>query len=95
MANKGRIFVNQSVSFPPQLLAAAKKRAKNLGLSFSTYVQKCLERDLAERPPIIFAEAPDQDHLAVAEPKAERSRSTPSAPSAKSPPIAPTLRRSH
>jgi hypothetical protein len=67
MAKKGRIYVNQSVSFPPQLLAAAKRRAKNLGLSFSTYVQKCLERDLAERPPIIFAERADEGHLAVAE----------------------------
>ena len=63
MPKKGRIYVNQSVSFPPQLLAAAKKRAKNLGLSFSTYVQKCLERDLAERPAIIFAERGDDDLL--------------------------------
>jgi hypothetical protein len=72
MPKKGRVYLNQSVSFPPQLLAAAKKRAKNLGLSFSTYVQKCLERDLAERPAIIFAERGDDAHLAVAEGKSER-----------------------
>ncbi len=73
MPKKGRVYLNQSVSFPPALLAAAKKRAKNLGLSFSTYVQKCLERDLAERPAIIFAEPGDDSHLAVAEGKSDRS----------------------
>jgi len=75
MAKKGRIYVNQSVSFPPPLLAAAKKRAKNLGLAFSTYVQKCLERDLAERPAIIFSERADDIHLAAAEdpPRSKKS----------------------
>ena len=72
MPKKGRVYVNQSVSFPPAMLAAAKKRAKNLGLSFSTYVQKCVERDLAERPPIIFSEPGDGGHLAVAEGKTDR-----------------------
>ncbi|MGH7997004.1 MAG: hypothetical protein ACREFX_11690 [Opitutaceae bacterium] len=56
MAKSGRIYVNQSVSFPPALLAVAKKRAANLGLPFSAYVQKCVERDLAERQPIVFHE---------------------------------------
>ena len=46
MPRTGRIYLSQSVSFPPELLAAAKRRAANLGLSFSTYVQKCIERDL-------------------------------------------------
>lgn len=62
MAKSGRTYVNQSVSFPPELLDAAKDRADNLGLAFSTYVQKCLERDLAERGAIVFEEkAPDSD----------------------------------
>lgn len=67
MPKSGRVYVNQSVSFPPQLLAAAKKRAKNLGLPFSSYVQKCVERDLIERPPIVFAERPDDTGLMVAD----------------------------
>lgn len=67
MSKTGRIHVNQSVSFPPPLLAAAKKRARNLGLSFSAYVQKCVERDLKERPSIIFEEHGDDSHLAVAD----------------------------
>jgi hypothetical protein len=58
MAKTGRTYTNQSVSFPPALLAAAKKRASNLGLPFSAYVQKCIERDLLERRPIVFQEAP-------------------------------------
>src|SRR6185437_7010193 len=48
MAKTGRVYVNQSVSFPPALLEAAKKRARSLGLGFSTYVRKCLEQDLRE-----------------------------------------------
>jgi hypothetical protein len=82
MPKTGRVYVNQSVSFPPGLLQAAKKRAANLGLTFSTYVQKCLERDLAERGAIIFTEAREQADLAVADdaagaakhPKAKRGR---------------------
>ena len=38
--DKGRTFVTQSISFPPELLASAKQRAERLGLPFSTYVQK-------------------------------------------------------
>ncbi len=38
------------------MLAEAKERARNLGLSFSTYVQKCVERDLATREAIVFSE---------------------------------------
>lgn len=56
MGKSGRTYQNQSVSFPPAMLSAAKRRADNLGLSFSAYVQKCIERDLAERPPIVFHE---------------------------------------
>jgi len=67
MPKTGRIYVNQSISFPPALLQAAKKRASNLGLPFSAYVQKCLERDLAERGAIIFREAGEAAHLAVAD----------------------------
>jgi hypothetical protein len=58
MPRTGRIYLSQSVSFPPELLAAAKRRAANLGLSFSTYVQKCIERDLSERKAIVFDETP-------------------------------------
>jgi len=54
--SSGRIFVNKSVSFDPEMLAQAKKRAANLGLRFSTYVQKCVERDLAVREAIVFEE---------------------------------------
>jgi len=57
MPKRGRSYVNQSVSFPPRLLADAKARARNLGLSFSAFVQKCLERDLLDRPDIIFRES--------------------------------------
>jgi len=57
MPKRGRSYVNQSVSFPPRLLADAKVRARNLGLSFSAFVQKCLERDLLDRPDIIFRES--------------------------------------
>lgn len=67
MPKKGRYYLNQSVSFPPDMLAAAKRRAESLGLSFSTYVQKCVERDLAERGPIVFREYADAPPLAVAE----------------------------
>ena len=56
MYREGRIFVTQSISFPPQLLASIKERASNLGLSLSAYVQKCLERDLETRSAIIFDE---------------------------------------
>lgn len=57
MPRTGRIYVSQSVSFPPGLLAESKKRADNLGLAFSTYVQKCIERDLQERGAIVFEES--------------------------------------
>jgi hypothetical protein len=69
MPRLGRVYVTQSVSFPPALLDAARKRARNLGLSFSTYVQKCLERDLAERGAIVFQEYEEPVRLALAEKK--------------------------
>ena len=68
MEKSGRTFVSQSISFPPGLLAQAKERCAKLGLSFSAYVQKCIERDLAERGAIIYEEK-DDDQLAVAEKK--------------------------
>jgi len=52
----GRTHVNQGISFPPTLLADAKERAKKLGLAFSQYVQKCVERDLTTREAIVFEE---------------------------------------
>jgi len=61
--------VNQSISFPPGLLAAARERARNLGLSFSAYVQKCLERDLAERGAIIFSESDRPPQMAAESPQ--------------------------
>jgi hypothetical protein len=33
-----------------------KERAANLGLPLSSYVQKCLEKDLATREAIVFEE---------------------------------------
>lgn len=56
MSGKGRVFVTQSISFPPRLLASVKERAANLGLPLSSYVQKCLERDLETRSAIVFEE---------------------------------------
>ena len=70
--------MNQSVSFPPDLLAAARKRARNMGLSFSAYVQKCLERDLAERGAIVFTESDGKTPMA-----AEPPQSAPESPRAK------------
>ena len=67
MPKRGRVYVNRSISFPPDLLAAARKRARNLGLPFSAYIQKCLERDLAERGPIVFTEREEGGTLAAAE----------------------------
>lgn len=83
MAKAGRTYVNQSISFPPELLAAAKERADKLGLAFSAYVQKCIERDLAERGAIVYVEA-NPPQLAVAEAEAspaKRKSSKPSEPS--------------
>ena len=71
---KGRTFVTQSISFHPSLLARAKERAERLGLPFSTYVQKCLERDLVSRDPIVFEER-DATELMVAEESSSGSRS--------------------
>ncbi len=70
MAKSGRSYVNQSVSFPPRLLADAKARARNLGLSFSAFVQKCLERDLSDRPDIIFRESGGAAQMAAEPPQA-------------------------
>lgn len=64
---KGRTFVSQSISFPPELLARAKDRSERLGLPFSTYVQKCIERDLIARDPIVFSERDPASGLMVAE----------------------------
>ena len=69
MAKRGRFYVNQSISFPPALLAAARKRSANLGLSFSAYVQKCLERDLQERGPIVFREVEGVPQMAAEAPQ--------------------------
>jgi hypothetical protein len=79
MPKRGRSYVNQSVSFPPKLLADAKARARNLGLSFSAYVQKCLERDLADRPDIIFRE-PGGAQMAPEPPQAAQEAPRPRHP---------------
>jgi hypothetical protein len=70
MPKRGRSYVNQSISFPPKLLADAKLRARNLGLSFSAFVQKCLERDLAERPDVIYRESGGDPAMAAEPPQA-------------------------
>jgi hypothetical protein len=72
--DKGRTFVSQSISFPPELLASAKTRSERLGLPFSTYVQKCIERDLLSRDPIVFSER-EPAALMVAEDAATPPRS--------------------
>jgi hypothetical protein len=78
---KGRTFVTQSISFHPELLGRAKQRAERLGLPFSTYVQKCLEKDLLARDPIIFNER-DTPELMAAEdpPAADKPRRRPAVP---------------
>jgi hypothetical protein len=75
MAKSGRSYVNQSISFPPKLLADSKVRAKNLGLSFSAFVQKCLERDLSDRPDIIFRESGGAAQMAAEPPQAPQEPS--------------------
>jgi hypothetical protein len=77
MPKRGRYFVNQSVSFPPALLAAARKRSANLGLAFSAYVQKCLEKDLLERGSIVFAEFDSPALMAAEAPPAKAESQKP------------------
>ena len=74
MPKSGRIYVSQSVSFPPGLLSEAKKRARNVGLPFSRYVQKCIERDLTERGAIIFDEPGDASRLVAEDSPSAGSR---------------------
>jgi hypothetical protein len=71
--------MNQSVSFPPELLAAARRRARNLGLPFSAYVQKCIERDLAERGAITFTEFDGHAPMAAEAPQAKPEPARPRA----------------
>ena len=80
MSKTGRVYLNQSVSFPPDMLAEAKKRARNLGLSFSTYVQKCLERDLIERKAIVFQETEESSRFAAEEGPSGRAAPRPGRP---------------
>jgi hypothetical protein len=82
MPKRGRVYTNQSVSFPPGLLARAKERARRLGLAFSAYVQKCVERDLEEGGNIVFAEREEPARTAAEEagPVAAPRRLRPSPP---------------
>ena len=80
MPKRGRFYVNQSVSFPPALLAAARTRAANLGLSFSAYVQKCLERDLEERGAIVFREIEGHSPMAAESPQSRSEAARPKRP---------------
>lgn len=88
MSPAGRTYINQSVSFPPALLSEAKARAERLNLSFSAYVQKCVERDLSERGAIVYVERPTKPLVAAEGPSGAsspgarkgRSRSTRSRP---------------
>jgi hypothetical protein len=80
MPKRGRSYVNQSISFPPRLLADAKVRARNLGLSFSAFVQKCLERDLSDRPDIIFRESGGGAQMAAEPPQAAQETARPKRP---------------
>lgn len=67
-SEKGRTFVTQSISFHPDLLGRAKQRAERLGLPFSTYVQKCIEKDLEARDPIVFNERESAGLIAAEDP---------------------------
>lgn len=57
MANPAKPNVSQRITLPPALLRDSTKRAKGLGLSFSAFVQKCLERDLSDQPEVILQES--------------------------------------
>lgn len=57
-AGGGRVYVNQGVSFPPDLLKAAKERAARLGISLSQYMQLAVRAELARREPIMLDELP-------------------------------------
>lgn len=75
-SEKGRTFVTQSISFHPDLLGRAKQRAERLGLPFSTYVQKCIEKDLEARDPIVFNEREAAELIAAEDPpKSDKFRS--------------------
>lgn len=80
MPKPGRLYTNQSISFPPKLLADSKVRAKNLGLSFSAFVQKCLERDLSDRPDIIFKESGGSVPMAAEPPQSAQETAKPRKP---------------
>jgi hypothetical protein len=80
MPKRGRTYVNQSISFPPELLAAARRRARNLGLAFSAYIQKCLQRDLAERGSIIFSESDGAAQMAAEPPQPAHEHIRPRSP---------------
>jgi hypothetical protein len=80
MQKRGRSYVNQSISFPPKLLSDSKERAKNLGLSFSAFVQKCLERDLSERPDVIFKESGGTMQMAAEPPQSPQETPKPRKP---------------
>jgi hypothetical protein len=77
MPRLGKSHVNQSISFPPKLLADSKVRAKNLGLSLSAFVQKCLDRDLSDRPDTIYKESGGATQTAVEPPPATPDTSKP------------------
>jgi hypothetical protein len=80
MPKRGRTYVNQSVSFPPELLAAARRRARNLGLAFSAYIQKCLQRDLTERGSIVFSESEGAVQMAAESPQPAHEHTRPRSP---------------
>jgi hypothetical protein len=66
--------VKQSLTLPRKLAAHARDRAKKLGLSFSAFVQKSLERDLAESPDAILSESGGEAALAPGSPKPRKPR---------------------
>jgi len=61
MAKAGRTYLNASVSFPPALLRDARERARRLGMSFSTYIQRVLEVDLKTRGALILEESEEAE----------------------------------
>lgn len=71
-ARGGRVAQVRSVSFPPALLARATKRAAELRLSFSAYMQRCVEAELELRPLAVYREEFTLDRQ-VAEPEAGRA----------------------
>ena len=62
--SNGRVNVGQAVSFPPEMLEAAKERAAALGLTLSAYIQQLVRKDLAHGGAVTIEERPGNPYTA-------------------------------